>query len=204
MCISGQSTLPSAPASDPGVAILLSGIPHLPAPSLRLRPPPQSPSLTSPPPFKSPPPFFSSSPSCHPKHAQGFFLLLERTACSQRREGRDSEERRKISFCGGRGAREEASSVEMRVQKAIKRNKASRPALLPGCQRGEASSLTRPPICKRLCLSLDSFQRNKNKPRIQPTSNCLIAVVLKRQPPDFSCFHLSSGAIWYLPTSGNV
>lgn len=110
---------------------LILGIPHLPAPSLLRRPPPQSQSLTSARPLSSP--LFPSSPSCHPKHAQGFFLLLERTACSQRKEG-GSEERRKISFCGGRGAREKASSVEMRVQKAIKRNKASRPATLPGCQ----------------------------------------------------------------------
>lgn len=62
-----------------------------------------------------------------------------------------------------------------------------------GCQRGEASSLTWFPPCKRLCLSLDSFKWNKNKPTIQPTFNCLIAVAFECQPSDFSCFHLSCG-----------
>lgn len=73
-----------------------------------------------------------------------------------------------------------------------------------GCQRGEASSLTSSP-CKRLCLSLDSFQWNKNKPLIQPTFNCLTAVVFKCQPSDFSCVHLSCGADYLVLTFiGNI
>lgn len=100
-CASPGEALSTAPVIQS--LELMLGIPHL---LLSFSPPP--PTLNF---YPSPPPapnsFLNlSSPSSQPKHAQGFFLLLERIAFSLRKE-EGSDERRKIFFfsCSGQGRR---------------------------------------------------------------------------------------------------
>jgi len=96
MYISWKSTLHSARDLEPGVAVghPPSSCSLFPSHSFFSDPHPQSQSLTSPAPRSV---SLASSPSSHPKKAQGFFLILEGIAFSQRKEG-GGEEKRKISF----------------------------------------------------------------------------------------------------------
>lgn len=173
-------------------------------PSFISSPPSPTPNLYPSPPPPQPLSNLSSSPSSHPKHAQCFFLFLERIAFSQRKKG-GSDERRKISFCPGGKEQDRIHDRKLEYQKQLNWIKEVDKPCSPSCQRGEVSSLTWSSACKGLCLSLDCFKWNKNKPPIQPTFNCLIAVAFKCPPSDFSWFHLSCGADYLvLSITGNV
>lgn len=198
MCISWRSTLHSARDSEPGVDVEHPPSSFLLSFPLLSPPPPVSISHLPPTPFSvshlRPPPIQST-------HRVSFSSWRELSFLRGKRGG-GSEERRKISFCPGAKEQGRIQSLQkLEYTKQLNWIKEADKQCSPGCQRGEASSLTWSPAYKGLCLSLESFLWTKNKPPAQPTFNCLIAVASKCRHLTFSVSVCPVGlTVWYCPS----